>query len=873
MIGAVIVGIGAYRAGAGTTLPPLKYAPADADEVERYLTTCWPRPGDLRVARVPEAGATADAIRQAFDSLAALGRLELCFVFLSGHGLVDESNAGFMVQPNGQGLALFDATALDSCIGSVRAERSILILDCCFAEGIVRKMHYFSALGDSAARLYIASSRERQLTWEDDEIGHGVFTAHLLDLLKTGNAVQLGGRKDRLDVDSELFPVLCEQVPLYVLDHKGGAHQEPVKGGVSISAVSLPVSSLARGLRERTPLGTALRRLRQLATGLAVAGVAMILVAYTLLYYVEPGQSGTFIVLHGTRWLQPVLKLLPLNRVDTGIDIAEISANAAAAAPLQSGYTTGIWTHVASEGYRGWFDAVAAGLEPAAAARYAALVGIPVPPLGEDPGPAAVEQSAWMALADSQSDAPSDVLKHIPGQDRISPQPTPFPINSMDFQILDLTAESMQSYARALGYGADLDPIAAFPAYVGFSKVTQEWLTYNTDAQRGRDARVRVRDSVADVLGIITRARTDRGLAPLEPQDRLLIQGLADMGYGDVLGLALSRVDLDSADRIALGTKALGQFHGEPDDPAQGAAFQTIVASLDASPQAKQLVDAVADIFAKSANPQNSYFTHFLILAADARALSPQLVDTLLVAARQSVAKSEFDFEDSELARVLAHAMSHVPEADRQVAFALIERAAANVTEMSMSTAEMFAALGSLRLDPPGTLEKVEAQAFKAEPYTGGSGSSTQAFPGIAIIVGPGPWIVALAQIGRTRELPARDIAFLRHHVVDPALRADIVPALMHQAESIAPAATTETLINRLGSFPRDARDRSVEQAVGVGQLAAMPRLDFVRALDSLRLARSNAAEPELRIVLGLTLVEAQIARGEPTQRTVAYAQ
>src|SRR5262249_37077474 len=164
--------------------------------------------------------------------------------------------------------------------------RTIFVLDCCFAEGVLRRLPFFTSLERSVARLYIASSREQQRTWEDNRIRHGVFTAHLLDLLNTGNAPHTEGRKDRLDVDAELFPVLCEQVPLYILEHKNGAHQEPVKGGVSSSPVTLPVANAARRMRDRTALATAVRRLRQIATSLALVGLALLLLTYTLVYYV-----------------------------------------------------------------------------------------------------------------------------------------------------------------------------------------------------------------------------------------------------------------------------------------------------------------------------------------------------------------------------------------------------------------------------------------------------------------------------------------------------------------------------------------------------------------------------------------------------------
>ena len=84
----------------------------------------------------------------------------------------------------------------------------------------MRRMGFFSQLGDSNAQPFIVSSREQQLNCEDEHVGHGVFTAYLLDLLNNGSPAGIRRARDRLDVDSELFPILCEQVPLFVLEHK-----------------------------------------------------------------------------------------------------------------------------------------------------------------------------------------------------------------------------------------------------------------------------------------------------------------------------------------------------------------------------------------------------------------------------------------------------------------------------------------------------------------------------------------------------------------------------------------------------------------------------------------------------------------------------
>ncbi|MCA1479854.1 caspase family protein [Bradyrhizobium sp. NBAIM08] len=865
-VGAFIVGIGAYRAIGATGLSPLQFAVNDADAVERYLRTCWPGVGDLTFVRIPEDEATAAEIEIGLGSLAEGGPYELCWLFLSGHGWVDDATAGFLVQPapGARSPPLLFAGTLDRLISKIDAKRTILVLDCCFAEALVRRMSFFAGLGPSDARLYIASSRESQRTWEDVGVQHGVFTAHLLDLLTTGSAAQFSERKTQLDVDAELFPALCTQVPLYVFQQKGGARQEPVKGGVSSSAVTLPVASLARRVQDRTVLETVAIRLRQAATGLAVGGLALLLLSYALFYYVEPGAGGTLIVRHGTRWLEPLLRALPLERVDTGISVADLSSNSAAAAPLQSGYTTGIWTHDGSDRSRGWFDAVLPGLDPAAAARYGTLAGRQPPILGASPAPLDVERAAWMTLSDGRPDGLDAILKHVPGGDRRSRDVAQVPANQMDFEILDLTEPNMVSYAEALKYSAALDPVKAFPAFLGFAKATQEWLIHNTDAQRGRGARDRVRVATTEILGVISRARIDRGLPALDPADQALLQALSGKGYAEVLGGALGRVVGDTQSRLLSATAALQRFHGNPDDPKQGPAFETIIAGLDDSALSKELVARVIAAFTGAGAVPNSYYTRFLIAAGDARALPANVVDELVATARERLGKTDSDFEDSEYARILAHAMTQIPPAHREPAFALIERIANSVTPMSMSTAEMYAALARQRLDPEGLLAKVRERAAKAKPYTPADPSvAVGPTPGMTIVVGPGPWVAALAVFGSNRQLGPEDVAILRAHVANPALRELIVPALVYQERAAAPDTVVGLWVARLAALATESRSRGTEQAIMAGYLAALPRPEFTLLLEQLRKKRAESQEPELRIALGAILVEAIIARSK----------
>ena len=366
-LGAVVLGISAYNYGPEVdAAPTLKYPLADADAILTYLRTCWPAKSDARIQLIEEARADTAGLAEAFAKIANAGPYDLFIVYLSGHGTRAVTKTGFILQPEFDGkLAVATAEELDQMLSSVKAKRTAFILDCCYAEAVIAGMQYFKTLDGDEARLFIGSSRADQLTWEDDDAKHGVFTAHLVDMLNAGNAVRSTIDPDRVQVDAELFPFLCDQVPLYVLDHKA-AKQEPIKGGISSSAMTLPTARLARSVQQRTALGTALRRLRQIvATGLSLyVGRARTNLCSRVLCGSRPERRNCLAQWHA------------LARADISLsaDPAHADRNRYLHAvgrpqsryPVQSGSLGGIWTHVSEGNYRAWYDQLRTLVEPRA---------------------------------------------------------------------------------------------------------------------------------------------------------------------------------------------------------------------------------------------------------------------------------------------------------------------------------------------------------------------------------------------------------------------------------------------------------------------------------------------------------------------------
>jgi hypothetical protein len=869
-LAAIVVGIGAYRYDR-SHFPLLQYASKDADEVVRYLATCWPKPDDIELIRIREEEATLEALSDAFVTIEHQGPYDLQLVFLSGHGLVDPQSSGFVLQPSpgSTSISLLDSANLDRLLASVPAKRTILILDCCYAEGITRRMNFFAGLGESEARLFVASSREQQLTWEDERVGHGIFTSHLLDLLMTGSSVKLKGLRDQLDVDGELFPVLCDQVPLYVLEHKQ-QRQEPVKGGVSMRAVTLPVARAARRIKERTAFGTAVRRLRQIVVGAAIACIVFLLFAYMLAYYAQADRNGDIRLHHGTKWLAPAFRFVPTLRVDTGISFSDLSEDPADRYAIQSGEAWGFWTQMSRLGYRAWYGAVRPSLDAKAAAKYDVLLGTdttrPVYRLNDDSRPSEVAFAAWALLDTSDPNQLNTLLSRIPGADRTSPLLTPFSMGDMDFNILDLTQPELGSYADALRSAAAIDPDRTFVAYLGFLKANQIWLAHSSTEQHGTEAQRRAADDVADVLAVIVKARGDRAEPALDEKMISQLNGLDDIGYGDLVHLALSRVSATPLDKKSAALHALGAFHGDSAEPVEAAALRQLKDSLDSSADSQQIVAETYKRFVAAGGPEQADLTGFLIAAAEKKALPQSVIGILLNKAQESVNRHDGEFLDTEYARILAHGMSQVPFASRPLVYQLIGQVTAGVTPMASSTAEMYTALGRQKMDTPEMYQRIVDEAKSAPPYrTQDPGLVAEPLPGMSIVVGYGPWLEALAVLAADRPISHQEIEILEMHGNDPSLRYEIIHALARQPGLLDPECWKTKCGRELGALAKDGAMRQLVLDVLAERLAALPRAEFVVALDKLREERASEMEPEIRIALGLARINAQSARVHTT--------
>ena len=198
---ALVVGINEYENKA-QGISSLRYAVGDARSVYQALVD--PRRGGFRPENVtlltddsPEKP-TNIAIGKALNRLVTSTREgDLVLVFFSGHGYEEQGRAYLL--PANADLEALDQSAIERDafvrqIDRLAAKKVIVVLDACHSGGVNRggkgagkdaalSAKYYENFTGSQGRAFIASSGGGELSWEDEDKGHGVFTSALVDAL------------------------------------------------------------------------------------------------------------------------------------------------------------------------------------------------------------------------------------------------------------------------------------------------------------------------------------------------------------------------------------------------------------------------------------------------------------------------------------------------------------------------------------------------------------------------------------------------------------------------------------------------------------------------------------------------------------------
>lgn len=359
----------------------LRYAAADAEAFHDYVVRAWPSKDSVHIL-LRDRDATTEAIGAAFAKISREDSYDVLVVYFAGHGEIGNGDSGWFcaadTQPSECGV---DAATLDQFLKGVRAGIAIILVDCCYAESIVAGSTYLRELGAARAKLFLCSARRNQLTYEDDAWGHGALSFLLLSALAPDSSLSKTGHE--ILVEGTLFPYLCEQLPLLVFREKGGAKQEPVMGGVSTTAVRLPLVGTGIRSSDSSVFEVVRARYRQFLAATAAALLFAIIANQLLLYHFAVGVDGYIQVRRG---LAPLYwATIPGHglHAETGIEARDITAlDVEKASRLRNGGVWGVWTQRTAAGMRRWSDALIPYLVPSTGERLSLLTGKALPESG-----------------------------------------------------------------------------------------------------------------------------------------------------------------------------------------------------------------------------------------------------------------------------------------------------------------------------------------------------------------------------------------------------------------------------------------------------------------------------------------------------------
>lgn len=228
--------------------PNLKYASKDASNFADFLNSNGFIPYTVTV--LPDQKATKSKIIEGIDELRKNCRNSghenpLVIIFFSGHGWVDSENRQYLVPCDAKRTKLLtEGIRIDdfySQLKEIKSDRLIVFLDACHSAGQhipnMKGADRFDSrklrkLGEGSGRYFLSSCDHDQKSWEWEEEESGIFTKHLLDLLKC--------EEDLIDDEEisieNLWPVLQKKVT-ETAKKVHGRLQEPtanVQGGKDI---------------------------------------------------------------------------------------------------------------------------------------------------------------------------------------------------------------------------------------------------------------------------------------------------------------------------------------------------------------------------------------------------------------------------------------------------------------------------------------------------------------------------------------------------------------------------------------------------------------------------------------------------------------
>ncbi|MDL2125007.1 MAG: caspase family protein, partial [Deltaproteobacteria bacterium] len=200
---ALVVGIATYK---NPKIPKLNYTTHDAQAIFDLLVD--PDMAGFKKENVKiflDEEATSFNIKDAISNWLFKNAKEdsIVFVFFAGHGGVEEDRFGIEKDNLAKYLLPYDtdfdnffASALSNSdfnklLLSIKSKRLVVFMDSCYSGGVTEKKARdvkivedpYEKMAEGEGRLVIAASQPDQRSFEDENLGHGVFTQHLIEAL------------------------------------------------------------------------------------------------------------------------------------------------------------------------------------------------------------------------------------------------------------------------------------------------------------------------------------------------------------------------------------------------------------------------------------------------------------------------------------------------------------------------------------------------------------------------------------------------------------------------------------------------------------------------------------------------------------------
>ncbi len=340
----------------------LHHAASDARAFHHYVSTAW-KGDEHRHSLLVDRKATGASVARVFQEMESAGSFDLFFAYLSGHGeLHPNGRTGWFclsdARPGEPGL---DGASIERFLADIDAGRVVLIVDCCHAESITTGLRFFGSLEPSGshpsmrrakARVFVASSRSDQRSWEDGQLGRSVFSHVLMRALSTESDIVDG--EGRVDLEARLLPHLRDQVPLSAIVRKSGRAQEPVSGGLSVAETRMPIvtrQAIGRDLSVAETVRIRVGKALRIMGGLALVGL---LIVETLFFHMATTGSGEIVIRPGLKQTYGIMPFHLTPEIATGIALTDMRDGVELLEDLEGGSLLGITSHRDGHGMRPW---------------------------------------------------------------------------------------------------------------------------------------------------------------------------------------------------------------------------------------------------------------------------------------------------------------------------------------------------------------------------------------------------------------------------------------------------------------------------------------------------------------------------------------